>query len=92
MKVTYRDCEIDARRTKSMGDDTVLYFSIFRKSDGFEVISGFSYGTDKIKDFVGYLKDIVDDFHSDPQAYGPTPPVSEKNEEEESYDEQKTED
>ena len=54
-----------------MGGETALYYSIFRKSDGFEVTSGFSYGTDKIKDFVGYLKDVVDDFHLDPQAYGP---------------------
>ena len=71
MKVTYRGCEVDAHRARSMGGETALYYSIFRKSDGFEVTSGFSYGTDKIKDFVGYLKDIVDDFHTDPQAYGP---------------------
>ena len=52
---------------------------------------GLSYGTDKIKDFVGYLKDVVDDFHLDPQAYGPTI-IESKETEEESYDEQKTED
>ena len=91
MKVIYRGCEIDAHRAKSGGGETVLYYSIFRKSDGFEVTLGLSYGTDKIKDFVGYLKDVVDDFHLDPQAYGPTI-IESKETEEESYDEQKTED
>ena len=91
MKVTYRGCEIDAHRAKSGGGETVLYYSIFRKSDGFEVTLGLSYGTDKIKDFVGYLKDVVDDFHLDPQAYGHTI-IESKETEEESYDEQKTED
>jgi hypothetical protein len=70
MKVQYKGFNIDAHREKSMGGETLLYYSIFRQSDGFEVTSGFSYGTDRIQTFIGYLKGTVDDFLEDPQAYG----------------------
>jgi len=70
MKIQYKGFNIDAHREKSMGGETLLYYSIFRQSDGYEVISGFSYGTDRIQTFITYLKDIADDFLEDPQAYG----------------------
>lgn len=60
MKVTYRGHDIDAHRAKSLGGDVLLYYSIFRVSDGYEVSSGFSYGEDKILDFIGYMKQKVD--------------------------------
>ena len=69
MKVEYKGFEVDAHKEKSMGGDTLLYYSVFRKSDGYEVTSGFSYGTDPIRTFVKYLKDIANDFLEDPQAY-----------------------
>jgi len=83
MKIVYKDFDVDAHREKSMGGDTLLYYSIFRKSDGYEVTSGFSYGTDKIVDFVGYLKDWVDDFIADPQAWMTDERITIETEEEE---------
>ena len=69
MKVEYKGFEVDAHREKSMGGDTLLYYSVFRIGDGYEVTSGFSYGTDPVRTFVGFLKGTVDDFLEDPQAY-----------------------
>jgi len=62
MKVVYKGFEISAEREKSMGGDVLLYYSIFRLSDGYEVESNFTYGSDKIRDFIGYLKGHVDEF------------------------------
>ena len=62
MKINYKGFELDARREKSMGGDTLLYYSIFRISDGYEVTSSFTYGLDKIRDFIKEMKVYVDDF------------------------------
>jgi hypothetical protein len=70
MKVEYKGFDVDARRDRSMGGETLLYYSVFRKKDGYEVTSGFSYGTDPIPTFIKYLKDMVDDFIENPQDYG----------------------
>ena len=69
MKVEYKGFEVDAHREKSMGGETLLYYSVFRIGDGYEVTSGFSYGTDPVRTFIGFLKGTVDDFLEDPQAY-----------------------
>jgi hypothetical protein len=69
MKVEYKGFEVDAHRDKSLGGETLLYYSVFRISDGYEVTSGFSYGTDPVRTFIGFLKGTVDDFLEDPQAY-----------------------
>jgi len=86
MKITYKGFDIEAKRERSMGGETLLYYFIFRQSDGFEVTSGFSYGTDKICDFISYLKDIADDFLEDPQAYLPKPTYEEPENYEDSYE------
>jgi len=52
MKVLYRGFEIDAHREESMGGDHLLYYSIFRKDDGWEMTSGFTYGTDRVQTFI----------------------------------------
>jgi len=62
VKVLYRGFEIDAHRDKSLGGDTLLYYSIFRREDGYELTSGFSSGDDKIRDYLGYMQGWVDDF------------------------------
>lgn len=69
MKVTYKGFEVDAHKEKSMGGDLLLYYSVFRVADGYEVTSGFSYGNDRVPTFVKFLKSTVDDFLEDPQAY-----------------------
>lgn len=60
MKVIYRGHEIEAKRERSMGGDRLLYFSVFRESDGLECVSGFTTGDDAVADFIGYLKNRVD--------------------------------
>ena len=62
MKIIYRGFEIDAHREQSMGAGVLLYYSIFRMSDGYELESGFTGGTDRVQTFLGYLKEHVDDF------------------------------
>jgi hypothetical protein len=69
MKIFYKGFDVEAKREMSMGGEKLLFYSVFRKSDGFEVTSGFSYGTDPVRTFVQYLKGVVDDFLEDPQAY-----------------------
>jgi hypothetical protein len=67
MKQIYRGHEIEAKREKSMGGDVLLYYSIFR-SDGFEVTSGFTYGTDRIVDFMKHLRARVDEEIAHPET------------------------
>lgn len=61
MKVNYRGCDIEVTRERSMGGDMLLYYSIFRTKDGYEVTSGFWYGSDKIRDYIRYMKERVDE-------------------------------
>lgn len=68
MKINYRNCEIEVTREKSLGEDTLLYYSVFDE-DGFEVTSGYSEGDDTIKDYIKYMKEIVDDFRENPDDY-----------------------
>ena len=67
MQVSYKGFELTVTRDKSRDD--ALDYSILRESDGLKVTDGTSFGEDKISDFVGHLKGIVDDFLEDPTAY-----------------------
>jgi hypothetical protein len=60
MKASYRGYDIDVHRERSMGGDVLLYYSIFRQSDGYEATSGFSTGNDTVRDFIGMMKERVD--------------------------------
>jgi len=60
MKASYRGYDIDVHRERSMGGDVLLYYSIFRQSDGYEATSGFSTGSDTVREFIGYMKERVD--------------------------------
>ncbi len=68
MKVTYRNCEIECHREKSLGGDTLLFYSVFDK-DGFEVDSGFSTSEDTVRDFISSLKKTVDEYIEHPEYY-----------------------
>ena len=68
MKKIYRGHEIEAKREKSMGGDVLLYYSVFRNSDGLEVTSGFTYGTDRIVDFMKHLRARVDEEIAHPEV------------------------
>lgn len=60
MKIVYRGHEIEAKREKCLAGYTLLYFSVFRESDGYECTSGYTTGSDTALDMVGYLKQRVD--------------------------------
>ncbi len=60
MKVVYRGHEIDVRRERCMGGWPLLYYSIFRVSDGHECTSGFTEDTSPVRAYVGYMKERVD--------------------------------
>ena len=60
MKVSYRGHEIDAHREKCLAGYTLLYFSVFRESDGYECVSSYTTGDDTPADMIGYLKELVD--------------------------------
>lgn len=60
MKIVYRGHEIDVRREKCMGGWPMLYYSIFRVSDGYECTSGFTEDASPVRTYVGYMKERVD--------------------------------
>lgn len=60
MNVVYRGHEINAKREKCLAGYRLLYFSIFRQSDGYECVSSFTTGEDKPADMIEYLKRLVD--------------------------------
>jgi hypothetical protein len=71
MKVKYRNCEIECKRDYPMfGQDTLLFFDVFDcgvYDPGLEITSGYSEGADTVREYIGYLKEIVDDYieHTD---------------------------
>ena len=62
MKVEYKGYEIEAKREQSMGGWENLYFSVYRISDGLEVVCSFTEGSDTEEEYIGYMKDRVDEF------------------------------
>lgn len=71
MKVIYRGHEIDCHRAKAMGGWASLYYSVFRVSDGLEVASGLTTGNDTVQEYVGYIKERVDTYITDPREEFP---------------------
>lgn len=66
----YRGHEIDCHRARAMGGWDNLYYSVFRLSDMYEVSSGFTTGSDRIVDYVKYMKEHVDEYIADPTILG----------------------
>ncbi len=60
MEVEYRGCDISVVREKSMAGYTLLFYSIFRKADGYEITSGFEDSNEKVRDMVKIMKSRVD--------------------------------
>lgn len=60
MKTEYRGHEIEVKRERCMGGWTMLYYSIFRISDGYECTSGCTEDTSPVRTYVGYMKERVD--------------------------------
>lgn len=60
MKVSYRGHEIDAHREKCLAGYSLLYFSVYRESDGLECVCGYEDSAEKTRDMVEILKRRVD--------------------------------
>ena len=72
MKVKYRNCEIECTREKSLSGDVMLFYSVFDSGvydNGFEITSGFSEGEDAVREYIKYLKKVVDDYIKNPDEY-----------------------
>ena len=51
-------------------DGSLLYYSIFRLSDGYECTSGFTEDTSRANVYVGYMRDRIDAELADPDPWG----------------------
>lgn len=63
MKGKYRGCDIEIRRC----NEGFLTFAVF--DDGYEVTSGFTNGSDSVRDYFSYMKSVVDDYKEHPDDY-----------------------
>jgi len=73
MKQIYRGYEIDAHREPSMGGDSYLYFSVYAVDNDDKLKpcleDSFTSGEDTAREYIGYLKKMVDDFYAHPEHY-----------------------
>jgi hypothetical protein len=70
MKTSYKGHEIVVERSESMMGDEMLFYSIFRESDGFECESNFSSGSETKEEFTELLKERVDAELSEADPWG----------------------
>ena len=59
MKATYRGHIISVTREKCMGGWSQIYYSVFR--DGRECTTGFTSDASPVREFIGHMKDRVDE-------------------------------
>lgn len=60
MKATYKGYEIEVYREDCMGGWPMLYYSIFRMSDGYECTSGCTEDDSPVRTYIGYMKERID--------------------------------
>ena len=72
MKVIYKNCEIECTREKALSGDKLLFFSVFdiaAHDPGLEITSGYTEGKDTVREYIGYMKEIVDNYIEHPEDY-----------------------
>ena len=62
MKTTYKGYDIEVNREECMAGYDLVYFSVFRISDGLEVIADFVDSADTVRTLMQCMKDRVDEF------------------------------
>ena len=70
MKIKYKGYEVEAKREKSLGGGVLLYFNIFRKSDGYECLSSFEDSTETVRYKIKELKECIDHEHAEDDPWG----------------------
>ena len=65
MKVDYKGYDIEVTREKSCAGYMLLYFNIFRKSDGYECLSSFEDSEETVRDKIAQLKERIDNEHKE---------------------------
>lgn len=61
LKETHRGHTIELSRENCLGGWEMLYYSIFRDSDGYECVSNFTTDESPLDVFMGYMKERIDD-------------------------------
>ena len=69
MKSIYRGFEIEVKREKCLAGYPLVYYSIFRISDGWEFDGGFYDTNDTVRSVMSDMKSKVDDYIVNPQDY-----------------------
>jgi len=69
MKVNYNGFEIEVKREQCMAGYSLVYYSTFRISDGWELNSGFYDTADTVRDVIKSMKAEVDDYLKNPSNY-----------------------
>ena len=70
MTTSYRGHEISVTREKSMGGWSQVFFSVFRESDQYECVSGFSDSADTVRTWIRLLRERIDDELSSSTPWG----------------------
>ena len=70
MKTFYRGHEIEVKRQRSMGGWPMLYYSIFRASDGYECTSGCTEDSTPVREYLKYMKERVDNELAEADPWG----------------------
>jgi hypothetical protein len=60
LREVHRDHEILLSREECQGGWELLYYSIFRQSDGYECDSGFTEDESDLPTYMGYMRDRID--------------------------------
>jgi hypothetical protein len=62
MKTNYKGYEIEVVREECMAGYDLVYYSVYRISDGLEVIADFTETADTVPFLIKCMKDRVDEF------------------------------
>jgi hypothetical protein len=65
MEVEYKGYKLKAEREDCMAGYELLYFSIYRISDGYECVANFEDSAETIEDKIEQLKERVDNEHKE---------------------------
>ena len=60
VKVSYRGHEIDVTRERCLAGYPLLYFSVFRESDGYECLSSYEDSRETVREKIKQLKERID--------------------------------